>query len=682
MPGNIKGLAIAIVVLALAVTGIFAWRSLPDVPFTAGPSGSGPQNGGPPDAAEAREDPEKLRLAAREAGANELGLVPILIYHYIGEKEGRWTRTPENFRRDLQELYDRGYVLVPLNDYLDGDMDVPAGKSPAIITFDDSTAGHFRLLEKDGETVVDPDCAVGILRDFGEKHPGFGHTATFFVNAYPFGQPQYWQKKLQLLNEWGFEIGNHTYSHQNLQRLPPEQVAKEIARLQEHVQQAVPGYKPRAFAIVQDGLPEQYETAFSGESGGIKYKHDGVLMWAWSAARSPYHKEYDPGRIQRIQVFQDQGRNSLVNWLERISAQRYVSDGNRETIAIPDGWQEVLQEKHGKKLVVYKPNEPIRTPGREKQATTARGVHVTFSYASSRDRWNKILELTEQARLNTVQLDVKDESGRIGYLSEVKMAKEIGAGRDMMPVRDMLAELRDREIYSVARVVIFRDPFLAQKIPQYMVRDKNGNPLAGGVWVDPYNKEVWDYNVELAREAYELGFDEVQFDYIRFPEGIAARTAIYGAKDDRHRVDVIAGFLRYAREKLGWNRMLSATVFGFTGYATDDLGIGQRPERMAPFVDYISPMVYPSHYSRGNYGFANPNAHPYGVVDGSLKDFRELVASTGCRIRPWLQSFTMGPPAYGRKEIRAQIEATEDNGIDTWLLWNPGVYYKIDNIIT
>lgn len=681
MPGRVRILIITAVVLVLSVAGIFTLRSLPDVPFTAATGGVQPEKNKLPDAVEAKEDPEQLRNNAKEAGANELGLVPVLVYHQIGAKEGRWTRTPENFRRDLQELYNRNYVLVPLSDYLSGTMDIPAGKSPAVITFDDSTAGHFRLITKeDGSTSVDPDCAVGILRDFAAAHPGFGHAATFFINAQPFGQAEYWQKKLQLLHEWGFEIGNHTYSHKNLRGLSSEQVAEEIIKLQEHIQQALPGYRPKTFAIVQDGLPEPYTAVCSGEARGIKYKHDGVVWWAWSAAHSPFHREFDPMRIQRIQVFEDNGTSSLVNWLERINSRRYVSDGNNETLAIPEGWQEVLAEDHAKKLVVYDPDKPQRTPAKEKQASQARGVHVTFSYASSRDRWKKILELVNKSQLNAVQLDVKDESGRIGYLSEVQMARETGACRDMMPIRDMLAELKDRDIYSVARIVIFRDPFLAAKKPQFMVRRQDGTPLAGGVWVDPYAREVWEYNVELAREAYELGFDEVQFDYIRFPEGRAARSAIYNAGDGRHRVEVIADFLRYARNELGWNRILSATVFGFTGFAVDDMGIGQRPERMAPFIDYISPMVYPSHYSPGNYNFTNPNAHPYEVVDGSIKDVRRLVEATGCRIRPWLQAFTMGPPPYGRLEIQAQIKATTDNGINTWLLWNPRVYYKLEDI--
>jgi len=674
MPKRVRGYLIIVAVLAIMITGVFAGRSQPNSSSTTAPTSN--QSAGKQDQNKAKpiETPAEVRLAAQKAGANELGFVPILVYHLIDNKEGRWTRTPENFRRDLLELYNKNYVLVPLNDYLTGNMDIPLGKSPAVITFDDSTPGQFRLLKKGGETVVDPNCAVGILRDFGAQHPGFGHAATFFINAQPFGQNEYWQKKLQLLNEWGFEIGNHTYSHKNLKGLTAAQVADEIVKLQEHIRQALPGYQPKSMAIVQDGLPVSYDTMLKGNIRGIEYKHNGVVRWAWSAALSPFDREYKPGYVQRIQVFQDNGRSSLVNWLDKINGKRYVGDGRKDTLTMPESWQTKLKSNPGQKLTVYQQDAAKRNPEMENKASQAKGVHVTFSYASGKIRMEKILALADKKKINTIQLDVKDESGRIGYLSQVKMAKEIGSGRNMVPIRELLADLKKRGIYSIARIVIFRDPFLAQKKPSLKVRRQDGSAVLKGEWVSPYAKEVWDYNVDLALEAYELGFDEVQFDYIRFPEG--ARTAVYSGKDDRQRVDVMADLLAYARSKIGWDKIFSSTIFGFTGCAVDDMGIGQRPERMAPFVDYLSPMVYPSHYSRGNYGFSNPNAYPYEVVDGSIKDINRLIESTGCRIRPWLQAFSMGQPRYGPNEVQAQIKATNNNGINTWLLWNPGVDYK------
>ncbi|HBV98335.1 MAG TPA: hypothetical protein DEF36_15010 [Desulfotomaculum sp.] len=673
-----KAILLAALAIVVAVTGFLAWKPIQGsfkVKFDGTPAAS---------STEAQADTlEEIQLNAQKVGANELGQIPIFVYHLIDKEEGRWSRTPENFRKDLQELYDRNYVLVNLNDYVTGNIDIPAGKSPAVLTFDDSTPGHFRLLEKEnGETVTDPDCAVGILMDFGEKHPGFGHSATFFINAEPFGQPQYWQKKLQLLNQWGFEIGNHTLNHTDLKGLPAGQGADQIASLQARIDQAVPGYQPKAFAIVQDSVQEPLTLGLSGESSGVKYNHNAILSWAWSSANSPFHKDYDPARIQRIQAFNDNGRSSLVNWLERISATRFVSDGRKDTLAAPGGWEKNAKEEYKKKMVTYL-QEDSRTPVEDQVSSNARGVHVTFMWAESKDRWDKVLSLIDSAKLNTVQLDIKDESGRIGHKSEVKLAGETGSGMGILPVKERISDLKDRGIYSIARIVVFRDPFLAQKRPGLMVKAADGSPLGGGVWVDPYSKEVQDYNLALAVEAYSLGFDEVQFDYIRFPEGKIAKTAIYNSKagnDTRTRVDVIADYLSYVRSSVTWNRPFSATIFGFMSFAEDDQGIGQRPERMAPFVDYLSPMSYPSHYGPGNYGFANPNAHPYEVIDASLKDFTPLIESTGCQLRPWLQAFTWGKPSYGRNEIRAQIKATEDNNINTWLLWDPAVTYKVEEI--
>lgn len=585
-------------VLAVFMAGFLTWQPL------AGPSQVKRNGALSPSASNIGEAvPEELRQAAQKAKANELGQVPVFLYRLIGQEESPLSRTPENFRRDLWELYDRNYVLVSLDDYLAGRIDIPAGKSPAVLTFDGSAPGQFRLLEQEnGELVPDPDCAAAILLDFGEKHPEFGYQATFFAGDASFGQPQYRDKKQQMLNQWGL-------------------------------------------AGKQDSAPEG---------------------------------------MQRIQVFTDSGGSSLVNWLERISGSKYVSDGNKDTIAVPEGWEQYAPENHGKRLVVYAREEPCRIPEKEQLSANARGVHVSFMWAGSNERWNELLALVDSAGLNTLQLDIKDESGRVGHASQVRMAAATGSALGVLPVRERLADLQDRGIYSIARIVVFRDPFLAQKRPDLMVRTASGAPLAEGAWVDPYSEEVRDYNLDLALEAYHMGFDEVQFDYIRFPEGRTAETALYNSKagnDTRTRVDVIADYLRQVRAAITWNRLFSATVFGFMSVAVDDQGIGQRPERMAPFVDYLSPMSYPSHYGPGNYGFDNPNAYPYEVIDASLKDFKPLVESSGCGLRPWLQAFSWSPPPYGRNEIRAQINATEDNNIKTWLLWNPEVSYKSEEIV-
>ncbi len=631
-----------------------------------------------------QEDVDWEQVAV-DVGANELGTVPILVYHLIGENEGRWTRTPDNFRKDLQELYDRDYILVPLSDYLTGAIDIPQGKSPAIITFDDSTSGHFRLLENEGELIVDPDCAVGILKEFGENHPEFGNVATFYINGYPFsaeeGQRQYWKKKLQLLDEWGFEIGNHTFTHRNLGDLSPKDVQTEISALKAHVQEALPNYEMKSFAIVQDGVPNPYDTLIKGESNGVPYQHDGVVRWAWRDAFSPFNNDFDPYKIERIQVFDDDGKSSLTMWLDRIDQRRYISDGNIDIISFPKDWADQIGKEYKKDIYIYSQDDLKRTPEKEKQASQSKGIHVTYYAASSPETWNKFLQLIEETPLNTVQLDLKDESGYMGHRSTVELAQEIGASKNFLPVEELVADLKDRGIYSIARIVVFRDPVLAKEMPEYMVKSKNGTPLDGGVWVNPRSKDVWEYNIELAKEAYKMGFDEVQFDYIRFPEGRAAWEADYGSEIPESQVDVITGFLENAREELGWDKRLSAAVFGFIGFAVDDLKIGQRAEKMGPYLDYMSPMVYPSHFGPGNYGLINPNAYPYEIIEKSMIDFQRLLAPTGSELRPWLQAFTMGSPRYGRDEIRAQIEATENQDIDSWILWNAGAFYNKEHIV-
>ncbi len=685
-----KLLGIAVIIGVLVIMGVLYSQGIFGTPFFVERTDDEDISDSPGEENDVDEEKKEVdwKEVAYEVGANELGRVPVFVYHAIDDEEGRWTRTPENFRNDLQELYDNDYVLVSMSDYLKGNMDVPGGKSPAILTFDDSTTGQFRLIEdEEGNLKVDPDCAIGILKDFGEKNPEFGHTATFYINSYPFSsepeQRQYWKKKLQKLDEWGFEIGNHTFNHTNLGELDPEEIKAEIADLKAHVLEAVPDYEINSFAIVQDGVPDDYDLLIEGESEGVTYEHDGVVKWAWEDDYSPFHNDFDPHAIDRIQVY-DEGAeegSSLTKWLDRIEHRRYVSDGNNETISFPSEWEEELGEDFGKEVITYEKENLSRTPAKEKQASEAKGMHVTYYSASSETRWENFINMVDDTQMNAIQLDLKDESGYMGHESTVELAQEIGASKNFLPAEEMVADLQERGIYSIARIVVFRDPVLAEERPEYMVKRKDGEPLGGGNWVDPTNKEVWEYNLELAREAYEMGFDEVQYDYIRFPEGHAAWEAEYKKDVGEKRYEFMNDFLKYVRKEIGWDKRLSAAVFGFISVAQDDLKIGQRPEQMGPYLDYMSPMVYPSHYSPGNYGLDNPNAHPYEVVDESMAEFHELLEKSGCKLRPWLQAFTLGSPSYGREEIRAQIEATEKNGIDTWLLWNPRTVYNKDEIV-
>jgi peptidoglycan/xylan/chitin deacetylase (PgdA/CDA1 family) len=295
-------------------------------------------------------------LGAQPLPPNELGRVMILEYHKIDQPEGRWTRTPENFRRDLGRLWERGYRLVALNDFLDGAIVLPRGNSPAILTFDDSSPGQFRYVERQGEWVIDPGCAVGILEDFARSHPGFGHAATFYVlpGADPpnrlFNQPALATRKLAYLASQGYEIGNHTLWHANLSRYPENVVRSQIATAQEWIQRHVPAYRPRTLALPMGAYPREARWAATGGVNGTEYRHDAILMVAGGAALSPFAKSFDPYRLPRIQAVEPE----ITGWLahfDRRPEERYVSDGDPATVTVPAGSAAKVRQTRGARIV-------------------------------------------------------------------------------------------------------------------------------------------------------------------------------------------------------------------------------------------------------------------------------------------------------------------------------------------
>ena len=270
-------------------------------------------------------------VAAEPLAPNEMGRVMILEYHRIDRPESRWTRTPENFRRDLQRLWEGGYRLVALNDYLDNTIKLPRGASPVILTFDDSSPGQFRYVQRQGEWVIDPECAIGILEAFEREHPEFGHAATFFVLPGAdrpnrlFDQTDLATRKLQHLAA-RYEIGNHTLWHANLAKYPESVVREQIAVAQEWIGKHVPGYRPRALALPFGEYPREIAWAVSGRVGTTAYRHDAILMVAGGPAPSPRSPQLDRVRLPRIQATQA----DLDRWLthfERHPSERYVSSG-------------------------------------------------------------------------------------------------------------------------------------------------------------------------------------------------------------------------------------------------------------------------------------------------------------------------------------------------------------------
>ncbi|MEX2356625.1 MAG: polysaccharide deacetylase family protein [Thermaerobacterales bacterium] len=269
---------------------------------------------------------------------NEGGQVMVLMYHSIGFPEAKWRRTPSNFRRDLQELYDQGYRLVPLTDYLRGRIDLPRGYSPVILTFDDGTRGQFNYLQmEDGSLTVDPQSAVGILLDFARLHAEFGMAATFFINwPRPFGQPALTRAKLEALRRWqGMEIGNHTDTHVNLARVDAATGRVHLAAAQASVEQILRGYRLESLALPFGAMPHDRSILLSGQAGDVQYQHRGVLLVGAQPAPSPFDRSFNPAAIPRIQADQ----HELYRWLDyfsRYPERRYVSDGRPGTVLVPE----------------------------------------------------------------------------------------------------------------------------------------------------------------------------------------------------------------------------------------------------------------------------------------------------------------------------------------------------------
>jgi peptidoglycan/xylan/chitin deacetylase (PgdA/CDA1 family) len=271
---------------------------------------------------------------------NELGRVPVFVYHLIGDVEGRWTRTPANFRKDLERLYRLGYRTVKLSDYLSGNIDLPAGTSPVVLTFDDSSPNQFRLVNDGGKLVPSFNCAVGILESFAATHPDFGHNATFYIlpAADPphnlFGQDEYQQQKLEYLLAGGYELGNHTLWHQNLSTVSDAEVQRQIGEAVLWVRKLVPQAKLDTIALVQGAWPARKQLAITGTYKGETYRHRAVMM-AWGEPAYPFDSvDFDAYAIPRVQGIQSM-LDLYLDMLDKQPGLRYVSDGNPRTLTFP-----------------------------------------------------------------------------------------------------------------------------------------------------------------------------------------------------------------------------------------------------------------------------------------------------------------------------------------------------------
>jgi peptidoglycan/xylan/chitin deacetylase (PgdA/CDA1 family) len=271
---------------------------------------------------------------------NELGRVMFLEYHLIEEKESRWGRSVENFRKDMERLYQEGYRPIGLSEYIDGNIAIPRGTKPVVLTFDDSSPGQFRYLVKNDKKEIDPNCAVGILVEFSHRHPDFGRKATFFVLPEAkqphklFGQPEFEADKLKELVALGFEIGNHTLWHANLGKYNDTTVQRQLALSLEAIQKRLPGYIIRSLALPFGVYPKNSGLAVSGAFNGKTYHHEAILKVAGGAAPSPFSVSRDLLHLPRIQV----PSSDFQYWLgyfDKHPEEAFVSDGQPGTVSFP-----------------------------------------------------------------------------------------------------------------------------------------------------------------------------------------------------------------------------------------------------------------------------------------------------------------------------------------------------------
>jgi hypothetical protein len=303
-----------------------------------------------------------------------------------------------------------------------------------------------------------------------------------------------------------------------------------------------------------------------------------------------------------------------------------------------------------------------------------RGVHVTPALASDSTKIDEYLAIPG---LNTLQVDVKDENGEVGFLMpNTTLARKVGATKGYYKAGQVAGKTRAAGVYLIGRIVTFEDPILSQKRPDLAIRRPDGSVWTNDVglgWTNPYDRRVWDYNVEIAKAAAQRGFDEIQFDYVRFPSDGDVENAVYRGKVNEGLGWTIARFVQYASKQLKpLGVRVSVDMFGLA--ATHDLGIGQVPRRVAKFVDAIYPMVYPSHYSSGEYNLPDPSGSPGTTVGASLRDYRRQMRGTKAQLIPWLEDFSLGRTRTA-DEVREQIDAARSYRTRGFLLWNPsGVY--------
>lgn len=305
----------------------------------------------------------------------------------------------------------------------------------------------------------------------------------------------------------------------------------------------------------------------------------------------------------------------------------------------------------------------------------AKGMHLTVFAAASQFHKTRTNDLLDNTEMNAVVIDIKEIDGDI---SVKNVANGLSYSSKVPSVLPYLNDVKSKGMYAIARIVVFRDNVMPRKKPELAVKNPDGTIWEDRkhfTWLNPYKQGSIDYILELAEKTADMGFDEIQFDYIRFPSDGNTKNCRYGVEHSSVTASAqIVSFLKQAKKRLAPKDIkVSIDVFGLTTTEKTDMGIGQKIVEMTEQVDYVSPMIYPSHYNNGEYGIPNPNKEPYRTVYIALQGAKKRIPVE--KLRPWLQDFSMKGVKYGPEEIQAQIQACYDCGVTTWMLWNAACKY-------
>lgn len=335
-----------------------------------------------------------------------------------------------------------------------------------------------------------------------------------------------------------------------------------------------------------------------------------------------------------------------------------------------------------------------------------KALYVSSWVAATPKLFDQVIKLIDETEANAVVLDIKDATGRISFLVDDPIIKDTGSPENRIKdIKPLLEKLHAKNIYIIGRISTFQDPYLAKVRPEWALKKLSD----GGVWkdrkglafLDPANESVIEYMIALGKAAYDVGFDEINYDYIRYPSDGNVKDIDYQLDSGETRTDNIAQFAERVNKELKQypGLMLSADLFGLTTTEKTDMGIGQVFERMLPHFDFIAPMIYPSHYNNGEYGIKNPSEQPYETImkalAGAKKKVTEMATTTSYsasgtaitsvdtelagdlykKVRPWLQDFSIRGTTYDAAKVRAQIQATYDSGLTSWMMWDPSNKY-------